>query len=301
MSAVAASRLPPGFQFSQSSLQDFVDCRRRFQYRYLQRLDWPALVAEPAADSDQTLLTLEQRLQLGERFHHLAHQHLSGVPLAQVETMLQADRTAGGELLRRWWEAYRSTVPQILGLPDWDDPLPPGLYPELSVSAGLAGFRLLAKFDLVVIRPGAAQIVDWKTGRRPTAVRRMADRLQTRVYRYLLRRTAPVLWPAQNLTPEQIEMIYWFGEDPTRPVRLPYSEAQFRADEAYLSELIQQIQNLGENEFPLTSREEHCRFCVYRSLCERGVRAGAAEEEEWAWEELPSPFESLDQINEISF
>jgi hypothetical protein len=46
-------KLPPAFQFSQTSLQDFSDCQRRFQLRYLQEQDWPAPVAEPMAEMER--------------------------------------------------------------------------------------------------------------------------------------------------------------------------------------------------------------------------------------------------------
>ena len=38
----------PNFVFSQSSLQDYVDCARRFELRYIDELRWPAVVAEPS-------------------------------------------------------------------------------------------------------------------------------------------------------------------------------------------------------------------------------------------------------------
>ena len=31
---------------------------------------------------------------------------------------------------------------------------------------------------------------------------------------------------------------------------------------------------LHEDEFPMTSDEQRCKFCVYRSLCNRGIEAG---------------------------
>ena len=49
------SLLPPGFQFSQRSLQDYVDCRRRFELRYLQNLAWPAVEAEPHLEQEKRL------------------------------------------------------------------------------------------------------------------------------------------------------------------------------------------------------------------------------------------------------
>ena len=49
----SGASLPEGFRFSQSSLQDYVDCRRRFQLRYLQNLAWPALQSEPALENER--------------------------------------------------------------------------------------------------------------------------------------------------------------------------------------------------------------------------------------------------------
>ena len=36
----------------------------------------------------------------------------------------------------------------------------------------------------------------------------------------------------------------------------------------HLQSIIGQV--IGEKEFPLTDDEKHCRFCLYRGLCERG-------------------------------
>lgn len=83
--------LPDDFVFSQSSLQDFADCRRRFQLRYIQRLQWPALKAEPALEN-------ERLMQLGARFHRLVQQYLTGLPLPQLAALAGED-----ESLERWW------------------------------------------------------------------------------------------------------------------------------------------------------------------------------------------------------
>ena len=62
-------RLIENFQFSQANLQDFVDCRRRFQLRYLQHIAWPAIESEPVLEN-------ERFLQQGARFHRMIQQHL---------------------------------------------------------------------------------------------------------------------------------------------------------------------------------------------------------------------------------
>jgi hypothetical protein len=88
-------RLPIDFHFSQGSLQDYVDCPRRFQLRHLIRLAWPAVIAEPPLDN-------ERFMKQGAAFHRLLQQHLLGVPCERIESM-QMDPE-----LRQWWENYLS-------------------------------------------------------------------------------------------------------------------------------------------------------------------------------------------------
>jgi hypothetical protein len=76
-------------------------------------------------------------------------------------------------------------------------------------------------------------------------------------------------------------MVYWFAEHPAQPEILPYDEAQYAADAAYLADLVARIAARtarDEPEWPLTPDERHCRFCVYRSLCDRGVPPGPLSE-----------------------
>jgi hypothetical protein len=93
MSIPARSPLPPGFQFSQGSLQDYIDCHRRFQLRYLVQLAWPAVESEPVLES-------ERFMQQGARFHRMVQQHLLGISAERL-AMLAKD-----EDLLRWWENY---------------------------------------------------------------------------------------------------------------------------------------------------------------------------------------------------
>ncbi len=291
--------IPTNFQFSQASLQDYVDCPRRFQLRYFLRLAWPALEAEPALEN-------ERYLQQGAAFHRLVHQHLLGIPPERLSS------TVTGKDLSRWWHNYLESGPADL---------PPSRYPEILLSApagharetGLSIGRLVAKYDLVAVDPSAvlragagrrAVIVDWKTSRKRRPQRKwLAGRLQTRVYPYLLVRAGAHLNAGQSFEPEQVEMVYWFANFPADPERFSYDAAQFRADEVYLSSLIKEINSLGDDDFPLTPQERRCCYCPYRSLCRRGVRAGALDEAEDE-PELGDDFDiSLDfeQIAEIEY
>jgi CRISPR/Cas system-associated exonuclease Cas4 (RecB family) len=245
--------LPPDFQFSQGSLQDYVDCPRRFQLRYVQRVAWPALEAMP-------VLEHERYLQQGTAFHRLVHQHLMGLPAGRLSRMVDDDD------LRRWWRNYLEARPTDL---------PAARYPEVLLSAPAGGYRLVAKYDLVAVDAGEqAVIVDWKTSRRRPKRERLAERLQTMVYPYLLVRAGAHLNGAQTLHPEQVTMVYWFADTPADPERFAYDAARYRADEERLTTLIEEIASLGDDAWHLTLQERRCRFCRYRSLCQRGVAAG---------------------------
>lgn len=276
--------LPVDFRFSQSSLQDYLDCRYRFRLRCLLRQAWPAAEAEP-------LGAFEQHLRDGERFHRLIHQHLTGIP-AEALALLAAE-----EPLRQWWTAYLETG--LRGLPTTR-------YPEVTLAARLEGHWFMAKYDLIAAAPGErAVIVDWKTSRRPHRSR-LAESVQTVVYRYLLVTAGAHLNGGTPFTPEQVEMVYWFAQDPDNPQHLPYSREQFRLDGEALAALALAIAAAGPDDFPRTEDVRHCRFCVYRSLCGRGTRAGSFLENDAAADAAASPADwglgaDFDQIAEIEF
>ena len=274
--------LPTDFSFSQASLQDYVDCRRRFQLRYLLRLAWPAIEAEPALEH-------ERLLRSGAALHRMIQQHILNVP----ETRLT--QSVKDEDLKSWWSNYLQNPP---------GDLPAIRFPEIILSAPISDFRLVAKYDLLAIEPGErAVIVDWKTSQRRPSHRWMADRIQTKVYRYLLVRAGTHLNDGDQLLPSLVEMIYWFANYPEEPERLLYNEAIFNADDAFLTALIEEIQDLGEDEFVLTDQEFKCLYCRYRSLCLRGVGAGEIDKmtEELETREDLGSYLDFDQISEVEF
>jgi len=252
--------LPPDFQFSQASLQDYVDCRRRFLLAHVRSVAWPAVESEP-------FLAHERQMALGTAFHRLIWQHLSG-----VEPELLSRAAGRKPELARWWEHYQSLGPANL---------PGRLFPEVTLAAPLAGYRLLAKYDLLALDPaGDAVIVDWKTGGSRPPDDTLRARLQTLVYRYLLVRGGAHLNGGRPVPPARVRLVYWFAEHPDRPANLAYDDARYSADQAYLEGLVHTIAAADTRDFPRTDDERRCRFCRYRSLCGRGEAAA-----EGAWED----------------
>jgi hypothetical protein len=277
--------LPVGFRFSQSSLQDFVDCRRRFQLRYLWNLSWPALESEPAHEH-------EDYMRQGAAFHHMVHQHIQGVSAERIGSQIQ------DPALLEWWQNYLGHA-RFAYEGDYRE-----RYPEISLSTSMGATRLIAKYDLVLFdRDGRVTILDWKTSRRHPKRIQMADRLQTRVYPYLMVRAGAVLNGGQPFAPKQVEMLYWFTNFPTDPVRFEYGQDQYQQDDHDLRGLVKTIGELETGSFFLTQDEKRCRFCVYRSLCDRGVQAGPSDhaDDEWLDDELSAASFDMEQVAEIEF
>ncbi len=283
--------LPPGFQFSQSNLQDFIDCPRRFQLRYIWELAWPAIRTEPAMEN-------ERFLQKGAFFHQVIHQHLLGAPEEKLTNLINAYETSeepGEKELLRWWQNYLTWKENLEGST---------IYPETIVSAPLGEFRLVAKYDLVLVSDqGLITIVDWKTSRKRPKPQWLKERVQTKIYPYLMVKTGTRYSSVKNISPEMVEMVYWFADFPQQPEHLSYNLAGFEEDQADIAALVDEIIELGSIDFPLTSRLERCGYCVYRSFCNRGIHAMSLDELEESIENEGSTdiFLDFEQIGEIAY
>src|SRR6266487_1292538 len=262
---------------SQSSLQDYMDCSLRFKLRYLDRLSYPAVESEPALEN-------EKHQQEGEYFHRLVQQHLIGISAEQIA------RLANTPNLQRWWSNWQDFKnQQNLG----------NTSSEVTLSAPLGKYRLLAKYDLISVKEGRATIYDWKTYRKRPRNEWLSARMQTRVYRAMLVKAGAHLNNGQPFAPEQIEMIYWFADFPNEPARFEYTSTQYKRDWDSLLKLADEVESASS--YPQTEDRQKCAFCTYRSYCERGVRAGdwnEAETEMQAEELFDVNFE---QIGEIAF
>ena len=272
--------LPEAFQFSQSKLQDYVDCPRRFQLRYVLMQPWPGLITESP-------LEFEEHLQRGADLHHLAHQYALDI---DPENLAE---TIDDETLKSWWQTFLQHPPS--GLPQATRS------PEVILAAPLAGYRLMAKIDLLAAEPGQRLVVvDWKTVRQPPSPAALEQRLQNRVYRYLAVEAGADFNDGQRPQPEQVEMIYWFAQQDGAIRQFPYDTRQHVANRKYLADLIDDITTQQDPIWPLTSNERHCRFCNYRSLCDRGVTAGFPKDLDDDLE-LPAVEIDLEQIIEVEF
>lgn len=272
---------------SQSSLQDYLDCSLRFKLRYLDHLSYPAIESEPALEN-------EKHQREGEYFHRLVQQYLIGIPAVQITKLANISN------LLRWWDNFQAFAQKDLtGLNK--------CLPELTLSAPLGGYRLIAKYDLIAINNGKATIYDWKTYRKRPRNEWLSARMQTRVYRAMLARAGAYLNNGQPFEPEQIEMIYWFADFPNEPASFEYTSAQYKRDWDMLLKLsdeisLRQAQTQDSvSSYPPTNDRQKCAYCTYRSYCERGVHAGDMDQAETEMEAEELFDVNFEQIGEIAF
>jgi RecB family exonuclease len=299
------SPLPDDFSFSQSSLQAFADCPRRFWLTYIQRLPWPAVEAEPVRDH-------EYLMRLGARFHTLIQRAEIGLDQDLVSLQLSPPLDA-------WFAAYQTYRPA--DLPNARVEVERTLSVQLRLpvdshaqSGGVLadGYRLAAKYDLIAAdEDGRVVIVDWKTGRRRPEPSSFQRRLQTLVYLYILVEAAPSLgWG--EIAPEQVEMRYWFTAAPNQPISIRYDRAQHAANTHQLQLLIERIMaGRTIDDFALVpdteaNRMRLCRFCPYRSRCNRGLLPGRLDELDDIEDLIAPPATigldfTLDDIAEVAF
>jgi len=265
---------------SQSSLQDYFDCPRRFELRYLQKISYPAIETEPALEN-------EKHQREGENFHRLVQQYFIGIPEEQISKLANTDNLAN------WWENFTSAK-DLSGLKNLS-----GLRTEITLSAPLGPFRLVAKYDLITVDAKKIRVYDWKTYRKRPKSDLLAIRFQTRVYRALLVQAGAFLNEGKPVIPEQVEMIYWFSNFPNDPAHFSYTSDQFKRDWGALVNLAEEIKNAST--YPKTEDTKRCLYCPYRSYCNRGVRAGDALDVEIETE-AEEYFElNFDQVGEIEF
>ncbi len=258
--------------FSASSLQDFLDCERRYQLRYVLEAAWPA--PETDATGEQ-----EEHTRLGRDLHRLIQQHLMGIPEEALWACVHDRR------LERCWRAYLGSGPDLSNL---------RVIPEVALSTPLAGHRLTARYDAIAFREDSRSersqvlIFDWKTYRRRPTRDWLAGRIQSRVYPFVFALAGASLNAGRPVDPDRVEMQYWVAGDPTRTERFVYSEDTCEADEKHLHELVARVSRATENAaqhegadapWSLTPERRMCLHCPYRSLCGRGAEAVSAVED----------------------
>jgi CRISPR/Cas system-associated exonuclease Cas4 (RecB family) len=275
-------RVKMKINYSQSNLQTFLTCPRKFELKYILKRIWPAIQSEP-------VLQLEEHIRNGKQFHLMAQQYFSGLDPEQIPLQTK------NQTLLIWWKNFLNFADQFSSMQ---------CKPEVFISADLAGKRLVGIFDLLAYSsPGKFIIIDWKTNNKKADKKTLQRQIQTRLYPFLLTLSGAQWNNNQSILPSQIEMVYWFANEPENIDSFSYSEKQFQEDKEFFINLIDTIENKKPGEFELTDNEKLCKYCQFRSLCNRGISPGNVDEEIFDLDYFLEEISEIDieQIGEIAF
>jgi hypothetical protein len=222
----------PVLRLSQSHLNRLQDCPRWFQISLIEHRDAPLSARQ------------QQRLAEGNRFHQLMQQRELGLP---IESVLPE-----GDKLRGWIEDFDRYAPTCI-TPNRNRDSITLRDAEHERSLFWQNILWLVRYDLLLLSPNRAQILDWKTYPRPRQPKWLKQNWQTRLYPFVLAETS-------SYPPESISLIYWFVEGaaaesdrqsgpdsgqstrPTQCWQFDYSSKEHEATRRELTQIAEQFQ-----------------------------------------------------------
>lgn len=234
---------PQPLQLSQAHLNLLTTCPRKFQHIYLEQLHAPQ---SPQQQARQTL---------GARFHWLMQQQELGLA---VTGFIQADPD-----LQRWFASFDQAPPQMLV---------GERHSEYRQTLVWQDYLLVSVYDLLILGPHQAQILDWKTYPRPQNPEWLQQNWQTRLYPYLL-------VEASDYAPGQVSMTYWFSESSqnegqSQSLTFAYSDSLHDQTRQDLTQILNQLTSLlkayGQCEqLPQIETAANCPDCSFVIRCQR--------------------------------
>ncbi|MBD2068287.1 PD-(D/E)XK nuclease family protein [Leptolyngbya sp. FACHB-671] len=250
-------------RLSQAQLNLLETCPRKFQQVYLDQLGTPIA-------SEQ-----QDQMNWGSRFHLLMQQRELGLPLLTDTT---------DPLLQNSVDAFIQAAPELF------QQQAVFRQSEHRRTLELEGYLLTVVYDLLILNPQQAQILDWKTYPLPQNQRWLAESWQTRLYPFVLAETS-------DYSPEDISITYWFvratqsasetsdseisnlktSETKLQPqsLRFNYSTSQHQAIRSKLGGLLDQLtawlkDYQAGTPFPqVEAAEDQCGFCTFDVRCQR--------------------------------
>ncbi|MDO9546425.1 MAG: PD-(D/E)XK nuclease family protein [Pelolinea sp.] len=238
--------------FSAANIQDYLDCERRYELKYILEQSWPAISSEP-------VIEIEDNIRKGNKFHYLIYQFFSDVPENALIPSIEEKE------IEEWFNSFllfHKTIQLKMA------------FPEFRLTGQIGEARLSAVYDLIYLtQNNEIRIMDWKTSHYIPKKTALAVKVQTILYPYLLKETSHEFLPEISLSPENISMQYWYPSAPNEVFIFKYGRSTHENHRVFLENIINEILGKKVGEFALTNNERKCGFCPYRSLCNRGISA----------------------------
>jgi hypothetical protein len=227
-------------RLAQGSLNTLTTCPRKFQHTMLDQ------ISTPTSPENQA------RIDWGNRFHLLMQQRELGVLGDGSDDLPELQCV----------KALVETAPELFE---------PAVLRQSEHRRVLdfGGWAIATVYDLLILNPTQAQIIDWKTYPRPQDSRKLSQNWQTRLYPFVLAETT-------DYAPEQITVTYWFVQAGATPQswEFQYSTALHQQTKQDLTQQLQQltewVKDYEEGIFLPQVDERYCSSCPFGVRCQRG-------------------------------
>ena len=230
------------FYYSQNSINTFKSCPLKFKYKYIENVNWKS---DEIGNRDYY-----ENLELGTEFHLICERYFSNIPTGLNDEPKY-------EKFNEWLNKIKKLIPIV----DYNKYIP-----EYEIRYKKEDMKLLAKYDLIVIKENEIEIWDWKTENRKLTYKNTESRVQTIVYLYVLGETLSLF--NKNIPYENITMNYYQPDYMDEPIVIKYS---LHKRKLYEEKLKFYINTITYSDFDVPNDElknnKHCGFCEFNKLC----------------------------------
>lgn len=240
---------------SPSRAADYMQCPLLYRFRVIDRLPEPPSAAAARGTLVHAVLERLFDVEAADRTLEHAHSLLAPQWEALVESEPELASLVDGEL-GDWLRPARTLVAKWFALED-----PTRLEPaerELYVEAEVDGLTLRGYVDRLDVAPtGEMRVVDYKTGRSPSALFEAKALFQMKFY-------ALVLWRTRGEIPRLLQLVYLGNGE---IVRYSPDERELLATERKIKALWDAIARSASTGDWRPSRSRLCSWCSHQALC----------------------------------
>lgn len=224
------------FCYSQNSINTYKSCPLKFKYKYIDRINWKY--------DDIDSRDYYESLRLGRDFHLLCERYFSGIPLGYIES----------EKFSKWIDKVKKLVP----IKDEYTYLP-----EYELRLNINGYKLQAKYDLIVLGNNSIEIYDWKTENRKIDYKNVENRMQTILYMYIAKEVICKL-ENNDINSNAIKMKYYQPEFDNEAITIIYSDQKHISNR---NKIIGYLNLINQGNFEQQKNRKHCKYCEFNKLC----------------------------------
>ena len=224
------------FCYSQNSINTYKSCPLKFKFKYIDKINWKY--------DDIESRDYYESLRLGRDFHLLCERYFNNIPLGYIES----------EKFSKWIEKIKKLVPiekDYIYLPEYE------------LRLNINGYKVQAKYDLLVLGNDSIEIYDWKTESRKIDYKNVENRMQTILYMFLAKEVIPKL-ENKNIDTNNIKMKYYQPEFDNEAITIVYSDDKHIKNK---NKIINYLIMMQEDNYEEHKNKKHCQYCEFNKLC----------------------------------